>query len=118
MRAKPTYYERMFREKLTRWGIAFLDQWIIGPWIADFYLPAYRTVIEIDGKHHSWPKTLQRDLRRTAWFKNRQFNVVRIPNPEVAELTKEDLIALCKTHEEEKLEILDRSFHNEYLATL
>jgi very-short-patch-repair endonuclease len=114
MRHKPTFYERMFAEKSDRWRITYLPQWIVGPFIADFYLPAYRTIVEIDGSHHYRKHGLERDAKRSQYFVERDFKVVRIPNPEVMELKRIDLIS--QLTEDFQPEPVDRTFHQAYFT--
>jgi very-short-patch-repair endonuclease len=50
----------------------------IGPYYVDFYCPAARLVVEVDGpRHHeaSWAY----DLRRQAWLEAEGYRVFRIP---------------------------------------
>lgn len=62
-------------------GLKFRRQVPIGPYIADFYCPAVRLVIELDGVSH-W-EAAARDAARDAWMRRRGLRVLRIPNAEV-----------------------------------
>ena len=55
----------------------------IGPYIADFYCPAARLVIEIDGWSHNMGDQPARDERRDAWMEAAGYRVIRIPASEV-----------------------------------
>lgn len=57
----------------------FRRQAPIGPYFADFVSHRMRLVIEIDGETHE-PAA---DARRDAWFANRGYETLRIPNTEV-----------------------------------
>ncbi|MBN8903640.1 MAG: endonuclease domain-containing protein [Rhodospirillales bacterium] len=61
--------------------LKFRRQVPIGPYIADFYCPAARLVIELDGVSH-WDATA-RDAVRDAWMRRHGLRVLRIPNAEI-----------------------------------
>lgn len=46
-------------------------------WIADFYHPGSRTVIEVDGGYHSTPEQRSRDAHRDKTMREFGFNVIR-----------------------------------------
>lgn len=50
----------------------------------DFWLPEYRLIFEIDGKHHLSGDQLRSDQERDAWFAEKKIKVVRILNSGVA----------------------------------
>ena len=64
-------------------GLKFRRQKPIDPFIADFVCMEYRLVIEADGGQHGSPTDAQRD----AWFKARDFTVLRFWNNEVLRQT-------------------------------
>src|SRR5688572_31153061 len=47
-------------------GIRFRRQYSIGPYVADFYCPAAKLVIEVDGLVHDFVAAIERDERRDA----------------------------------------------------
>jgi very-short-patch-repair endonuclease len=51
-RKNPTKFEVVFRSKLRKWKLRFQEQKILFGYIADFYLPQFDLVIEIDGAAH------------------------------------------------------------------
>ena len=61
----------------------FRRQHPIGPYVADFYCPAARLVVEIDGWSHNMGDQPARDERRDAWMQERGYRVIRIPASEV-----------------------------------
>ena len=63
----------------------FRRQHPIGPYVADFYCPAARLVVEIDGWSHNMGDQPARDERRDAWMQERGYRVIRIPASEVFE---------------------------------
>jgi len=56
----------------------FRRQHPIGPYVLDFYCPAARLAIELDGVSHDMGDRPQRDSERDAWLTSRGVKVVRI----------------------------------------
>jgi very-short-patch-repair endonuclease len=52
----------------------------LGPFIADFYIPAAKLVVEVDGATHD---DAAADARRDAWFMERGAKVLRVTNGDV-----------------------------------
>ena len=73
MKAWPSPLEERMQLLLDSWGIVYETQkifyiraddgWIVRYYIADFYVPAKRIIIEVDGKFHD--KHRQHDKQRT-----------------------------------------------------
>ena len=61
-------------------GYKFRRQEPIGPFIADFYCPELKLVIEMDGEHHGSPDMNEYDGARTEALRRRGITVVRIAN--------------------------------------
>lgn len=80
---KPTPPEVTFGYRLAGGRIKFLTQFVIPPYIVDFFIPKRMLIIELDGAHHYAPEQAAYDARRTAYLERRGFRVVRIPNSEV-----------------------------------
>jgi very-short-patch-repair endonuclease len=77
-------------------GIRFRRQHPIGPYVADFYCPAAKLVVEIDGKIHDF--TIVRDARRDEFMRRLGLDVVRIAASDVmadACSVAESLVRLC-----------------------
>ena len=55
----------------------------IGAYILDFYCPAAKLAIEIDGAAHDFGNRPQRDDTRTEWLKAQGIAVLRIPAKDV-----------------------------------
>ena len=72
---------RVLRERPE--GLKFRRQHPIGNYIVDFYCPAARLVIEIDGISHSMGDRPQRDRRRDEWLKSRGLRILRFPAADV-----------------------------------
>ena len=70
---------RMLR--LSRGELRFRRQHPIGPYVADFYCPAAKLVIEIDGATHDYRNA--DDIRRDEYMKSLGLGVMRIAAAEV-----------------------------------
>jgi very-short-patch-repair endonuclease len=62
---------------------SFRRQHPMGPFILDFYCPALRLGIEIDGGQHSFDENRLSDERRSQWFSERGILIVRFWNNDV-----------------------------------
>ncbi|HVL29694.1 MAG TPA: DUF559 domain-containing protein [Sphingomicrobium sp.] len=60
-------------------GLKFRRQHPIGLYIVDFYCPAARLVIEVDGEAHGFGDQPGHDARRDDWMFRRGFEIMRIP---------------------------------------
>ena len=61
----------------------FRRQEIIGNFIADFFCPEARLVVELDGSQHYNPENIAADLSRTAFFQSLGITVLRFSNADV-----------------------------------
>jgi very-short-patch-repair endonuclease len=64
-------------------GAKFRRQHPIGPYFADFYCPASRLLVEVDGPFHSDDVPTAYDQRRTAWLEADGYHVIRFLASEV-----------------------------------
>ena len=64
-------------------GLKFRRQHSIGPYIVDFYCPALRLAIELDGEVHS--RQLEHDEQRTYYLQKNGIEVLRFENRTVFE---------------------------------
>lgn len=64
-------------------GTHFRRQAPIGPYVVDFFYPAKRLIIELDGGHHNEDTTAERDNKRQAWLEQEGYKVVRFWNSDV-----------------------------------
>ena len=64
-------------------GFKFRRQHPVGVYIADFYCPAAKLVIEIDGEAHGMGGRPLRDLDRDVWLREQGLRVVRFTAREV-----------------------------------
>ncbi|HEX5022942.1 MAG TPA: endonuclease domain-containing protein [Candidatus Binatia bacterium] len=74
-------WARLRRKQLL--DIQFYRQKPIGYYIADFYAPAARLIVEVDGSQHADLAQAERDKRRTAYFKEIGLRVLRFNDREV-----------------------------------
>jgi very-short-patch-repair endonuclease len=49
----------------------------------DFFCPAKRLIIELDGGHHNDDETAKRDRERQAWLEQEGYRVIRFWNSDV-----------------------------------
>ncbi|MCP3475372.1 endonuclease domain-containing protein [Bradyrhizobium sp. CCGUVB1N3] len=69
-------------------GSHFRRQAPIGPYIVDFFCPAKRLIIELDGGHHNEDDTASCDRERQLWLENEGYRVIRFWNSKItADLT-------------------------------
>ena len=61
----------------------FRRQATIGPYIADFFCPKARLIIELDGEPHFTGKQIRRDEARTRWLEAHGCRVVRVLNRDI-----------------------------------
>jgi very-short-patch-repair endonuclease len=86
LRANTTPHERILWRALRELptdGTHFRRQAPIGPYIVDFFCPAKRLIIELDGGQHNEDETAHRDRERQEWLENEGYRVVRFWNSEV-----------------------------------
>ena len=59
-------------------GWKFRRQHPIGNYVVDFYCPAARLVIELQGSSHDHEKQFDYDDRRQAWLESKGYRVLRL----------------------------------------
>jgi very-short-patch-repair endonuclease len=87
LRANTTPHERILwraLKELPLEGTHFRRQAPIGPYVVDFFCPAKRLIIELDGGHHNEDEEAQRDRLRQDWLEKEGYRVVRFWNSEVS----------------------------------
>lgn len=86
MRTKMTKEERkLWYEFLRNLPVRIYRQRIIGNYIADFYCPSAKTVIELDGSQHFEDSGLAYDKTRSEFFSSLGIKIIRYANNEVTE---------------------------------
>jgi len=81
-------------------GIQFYRQKPIGNFIVDFYAPAIKLVLEIDGAQHVEPEHLQRDKDRDAVLNGMGLLVLRLNNNMVMTRTQDVIQHIYQTVEQ------------------
>ncbi len=79
-------------------GVRFRRQYAVGPFVADFYCPAAKLVIEIDGEAHAMGNRGVRDEARDQWLRANGLTIMRIPAAEVladVSAAADALVRLC-----------------------
>lgn len=79
--AEQLLWARVRRKRIG--GIQFHRQKPIGPYIVDFYAPAARLVIEVDGGQHFEPGQAGQDAARDAYLETLGLTVLRFDNRQV-----------------------------------
>ena len=100
LRRKSTFVERRLWAALrgkSLEGLRFRRQQPIGPYIADFFCPSAKLVIELDGYFHSDTLRAQRDEIRTTWLNERGYRVLRFDNDVILEALDGVLDTIRKT---------------------
>jgi very-short-patch-repair endonuclease len=80
-RNRPTIAEQRLWQLLRRRqvdGLRFRRQFPVGPYFADFFCPAARLAVELDGDSHV--DRVRKDRLRDTFFRRRGITVLRIPN--------------------------------------
>jgi very-short-patch-repair endonuclease len=73
------------RLKGKRLGFKFRRQHGIGPYIVDFYCPALRLVIELDGEVHGISSVKERDIKRQKFLESLNLIIMRYLNEMILE---------------------------------
>ena len=85
LRRRPTLPETLLWRELRKRpeGFKFRKQHPLGWHIVDFYCPAARLVIEIDGQSHSMGDRPEHDARRDRWLNEQRLHVLRFAATDV-----------------------------------
>ena len=68
---------------LCRYKPRFHRQYVIGPYIADFYCHQAKLVVELDGSQHCDPGKMEYDQKRTEYLHLQGLKVLRFSNLDV-----------------------------------
>lgn len=71
---------RLWYDFLREYPVKFRRQKIVGKYIADFYCPSAKIVVELDGSQHYEDDAIEKDRERTEFIENLGITVIRIPN--------------------------------------
>jgi ATP-dependent DNA helicase RecG len=93
---KATPAERAFRNKLLEIAIGFSFQRPFSNkgtlYIADFYIPNFALIIELDGGYHNTEQQKIHDMLRDSWFKKLGYNIWRMTNEDAFAITTEEIL--------------------------
>jgi very-short-patch-repair endonuclease len=90
--------EKLLWVRLRGAEVRFRRQHPIGPYVLDFYCPAAKLAIEVDGAAHDFGDRPQRDDVRNAWLNGEGIQVLRIPAKDVLadpDAVADALVRLC-----------------------
>jgi very-short-patch-repair endonuclease len=102
MRKNPTRAEQalwMFLRSKNMLGLRWRRQAIIAGYIVDFYCPAKKLVIEVDGKHHKSPEVKQYDKKRSKHLRSLGLKIKRYSNSYILrdpERTAQKIARICR----------------------
>ena len=87
--AEKLLWKHISKDKI--FGLRFLRQYGVGPYILDFYCAKVRLAIEIDGEVHNKEERKVYDKEREEYLKNLNIETIRFCNDDVLKNTKETL---------------------------
>lgn len=80
----PAEQKLWFHLRLKQWGgLKFRRQHGIGPYIVDFFCPARKLALEVDGDTHATTEQRDSDVQRDAYLAGLGVQVVRYENRDV-----------------------------------
>ena len=87
LRNNATDSERLLwsRIRADQLGARFRRQYQLGPYVADFYCPALKLAIEVDGGQHYEQEGIESDRIREAYLNKRGIKLLRFNNLDVIE---------------------------------
>ncbi|MDL2343848.1 Protein of unknown function [Deinococcus reticulitermitis] len=72
--------EEGFAERLREAGLAFVEQYALGPYVVDLAFPQVRLLVEVDGEaYHASSSAQARDDRKDALAASEGWQVIRVP---------------------------------------
>ena len=81
LRNEMTKEERhLWYDFLRQYPVRFLRQKVMGRYIADFYCPQAKLIVELDGSQHYIGDEVETDALRTRFLEGYGLTVIRIPN--------------------------------------
>ena len=86
LRRNQTDAERAFWRHIRNrkfYGMRFLRQYSFGPYVLDFYCPAAKLAVELDGGQHNEGENREYDAARSEYLRAHGIDVVRFWNHEV-----------------------------------
>ncbi len=86
LRQNQTDAERVFWARVRNrqfFGLRFFRQYSIGPYILDFYCPASKLAVELDGSQHNRTEAREYDAARSEFLNAHGIEVIRFWNDEI-----------------------------------
>ena len=86
LRRNQTDAERVLWAKVRNkqfFGMRFFRQYSVGPYILDFYCPAAKLAVELDGGQHTLSDNMEYDAARSEYLKAQGIDVMRFWDNEV-----------------------------------
>jgi tryptophan synthase alpha chain len=105
LRKNPTFEEAILWEILKgkKLGVKFRRQHPIWNYIADFYCPELKLVIEVDGSIHDIKEVKENDISRQEIIESFDIRVIRFPNRQIRQNLIEVEARIKKVMEEKKV---------------
>ena len=75
-------------------GYRFRRQFSIGRYVADFYCPELKLVIEIDGPNHNTKENIEYDRERDLFMHSLDINIIRISNSQILDNIDEAIVII------------------------
>ena len=85
--------QKLWYDFLRTHPVKFRRQQQIGPYIADFFCPSARLMIEVDGGGHYEPDGLEYDRWRDAYISAQNIRILRFTNTQI----NQEFSAVCET---------------------
>ncbi len=83
-RKKQTDEERiLWKCMLGNYVPRFHRQYIIDPYIVDFYCPKLKLIVEVDGCQHYTDEMLKYDGERTKYIEDKGYKILRVTNGDI-----------------------------------
>ena len=95
--AEQRLWQRLRKKQIL--GVQFYRQKTIGNYIVDFYAPAARLVVEVDGAHHFDLTQVRYDETRTAFLAQQRLAVLRFDDRQVlqqSEIVVEEIFLMVQ----------------------
>jgi len=104
---RSTPFERRFKIKLLAFNFntcfqkPFSDKKTL--YIADFYIPLFAVIIELDGGYHYTPEQQEYDAKRDKWFNGKGYNVWRLSNDDADKISPNEILRKLGTYKRVQL---------------
>src|ERR1700691_3376402 len=103
----PERYLWKLLSRLRSEGIKFRRQQPIGKYIVDFFCPASKLIVELDGSQHHLAETAAYDQERTRWLEEHGYHVLRFQNADVIkqrDVVFDSILAVAKAKNDKQPE--------------